>query len=123
MAAVEGKGKHRSIVQRRELLARQRQSGLSVAAFCRERSLSSESFYRWRRELAGTDAAPAGLAERAGFIELGSLGSNRFVAGVGGRTPATNRLRSSYTTARSHHPATEPPWCWSNNRSRYESNP
>jgi len=64
MAAVEGKGKHRSIVQRRELLARQRQSGLSVAAFCRERSLSSESFYRWRRELAGTDAAPAGLAVR-----------------------------------------------------------
>lgn len=73
MAAVEGKGKHRSIVQRRELLARQRQSGLSVAAFCRERSLSIESFYRWRRELAGTDAAPAGSA---GFIELGSLGKH-----------------------------------------------
>ena len=76
MAAVEGKGRHRSIVQRRELLARQRQSGLSVAAFCRERSLSIVSFYRWRRELAGTDAAPAGLAERAGFIELGSLGKH-----------------------------------------------
>ena len=50
MEAVAGKGKRRSVGQRRELLAPQRQSGLSVAAFCRERSLSSESFYRWRRE-------------------------------------------------------------------------
>ena len=71
MEAVAGKGKRRSVGQRRELLAPQRQSGLSVAAFCRERSLSSESFYRWRREAEGSGPAPA---ERAGFIEWGALG-------------------------------------------------
>lgn len=36
----------------RELVAEQERSGLSVAEFCRQKVLTENSFYRWRRQLA-----------------------------------------------------------------------
>jgi hypothetical protein len=36
----------------REVLARQAESGLSVAEFCRREKLGQPSFYAWRRALA-----------------------------------------------------------------------
>lgn len=40
----------------RERVRRQRESGLSIRAFCAAESLSEPSFYWWRRELAGRKA-------------------------------------------------------------------
>lgn len=48
------KGTQRSIEKERAwraVVERQRQSGLSIRAFCRRDSLSEPSFYAWRREL------------------------------------------------------------------------
>jgi hypothetical protein len=68
----------------RELLERQVTSGQSVEAFCRAQSLSTGSFYRWRRQPAGaadaeeltTQASSATPAR----VDLGALGD-----GCGGR--------------------------------------
>lgn len=56
------------------LIGRQAGSGLSVADFCRRESISTASFYRWRRLLGG------GLVEQgvprestSGFVDLGLL--------------------------------------------------
>jgi transposase-like protein len=56
-----------------ELIRQQQQSGLSVTAFCRNRGFSDQTFYNWRKRLAGTDtvrfalvaAGPSGRAEHA----------------------------------------------------------
>jgi transposase-like protein len=37
----------------RELAAEQKQSGQSVAAFCRERGLKSGQFFAWKKRLRG----------------------------------------------------------------------
>ena len=34
-------------------LTEQRQSGVTVSAFCRQNQISEKSFYAWRRKLAG----------------------------------------------------------------------
>jgi hypothetical protein len=45
------------------LIAQQKESGLGVAAFCRERSIPPTTIYGWRTKLAGTGAkAMAGPA-------------------------------------------------------------
>ena len=36
-----------------ELIRQQQQSGISVSAFCRDRGFSDQTFYNWRRRLAG----------------------------------------------------------------------
>jgi hypothetical protein len=36
-----------------ELIQEQRQSGLSVSAFCRDRGFSDQAFYSWRKRLSG----------------------------------------------------------------------
>jgi hypothetical protein len=36
----------------RDLIERQRKSGESIAAFCRDRGVSAASFYHWRAKLA-----------------------------------------------------------------------
>ena len=48
-------------------LDRQRSSGLSVAAFCRQESLSDKTFYLWRRKLL---AEQRDQPTRQGFTEL-----------------------------------------------------
>lgn len=53
----------------RDLVDRQAASGLSVAAFCREESISAPAFYSWRRRLQ----APSAAAERtppSGFVPV-----------------------------------------------------
>lgn len=66
--------------ERRELVERQRQSGLSAAAFCREHDLVYQTFVGWRRRVeAGSRpdaiAAPRSSASSSAavpeFIELG----------------------------------------------------
>ena len=49
----------------REVLERQAESGLSVAAFCRHESVSAPSFYFWRRRLQEPEATGNGQADRA----------------------------------------------------------
>lgn len=59
----------------RELIARQAASGRSVAAFCRDESVSVQTFY-WRRARLGKPEAhaqrPAGTGF-APFIDLGAV--------------------------------------------------
>ena len=40
----------------RQMVARQRQSDLTIRAFCEHAGLSQASFYQWRRELVRRDA-------------------------------------------------------------------
>lgn len=65
----------------RELVARQGQSGLSVAAFCQLEGISPCSLYAWRKRLRsvartdkGMTVVPAGREQETGFIDLGALG-------------------------------------------------
>jgi transposase-like protein len=50
-----------------DALARQAESGLSAAAFCRQESISAPSFYSWRRTLREreAEAAPGSIGEPA----------------------------------------------------------
>jgi putative transposase len=64
-----------------ELVARQAQSGLSVAVFCQREGISAWSLYDWRKRLrsaAGMQKAdaivPAAQEPQTGFIDLGALG-------------------------------------------------
>jgi len=51
-----------------QLIKEQTESGLSGAAFCRERDLCRKSFYAWRKRLeAGTESEPEG---DGGFAEV-----------------------------------------------------
>ena len=74
----------------REVLSRQRASGLGVAAFCRRHGVCAASLYAWRRRLSG--AAPAfveaklvepAAPDTAGVIEVG-LRCGRRVRVAGG---------------------------------------
>ena len=42
----------------KQRIARQRRSGLSVAAFCRQEGCSQQSFYAWTRRLREVERAP-----------------------------------------------------------------
>jgi hypothetical protein len=76
--------RRRSIETWRELVARQAGSGLSVQAFCRQRRLSTWTFYGRRSRLRQRTAAPETAAAAAdgptepaaGFIDLGALNRN-----------------------------------------------
>lgn len=60
----------------RGVVQRQATSGLNVAAFCRQESISAPSFYLWRRKLAQRDATAersAGAASRSGAGSIGPL--------------------------------------------------
>jgi hypothetical protein len=52
-----------------QTVAEQAASGLSAAAFCRDRSVAPALFYQWRRRLRG-DTAEASAAAAAGFVEM-----------------------------------------------------
>ena len=51
----------------RDVVARQRRSGLSVAAFCRQHEVSPAAFYGWRRRLAGERS---GRSTAVSFVPL-----------------------------------------------------
>jgi putative transposase len=38
-----------------DLIRQQQQSGLSVTAFCRQHGFSDQTFYNWRKRLAGSE--------------------------------------------------------------------
>lgn len=59
----------------RAIIEQQRQSGLGVSAFCRQRSIPTSSFFCWRRKLS----RPAG-ADGAGFGRAGSGRAGQFAA-------------------------------------------
>jgi transposase-like protein len=46
----------------RQVVQRQRSSGLSVARYCRERGIGPSSLFAWKRRLAGELEATAGAA-------------------------------------------------------------
>ncbi len=48
----------------RNVLERQATSGLSVASFCRQESISAAGFYSWRRKLAERDSEPRELNQQ-----------------------------------------------------------
>ena len=50
----------------RDVLRRQAESGLSVAVFCRQESISAPSFYSWRRKLKQRDAVRRRENEKVG---------------------------------------------------------
>jgi hypothetical protein len=47
----------------RALIGEQEQSGLSVARFCKERGISEQSFYVWRKRLRREDPVRFALVE------------------------------------------------------------
>jgi len=51
----------------RDVVARQRRSGLPVAAFCRRHKVSPAAFYGWRRRLAGETS---GKSREVSFVPL-----------------------------------------------------
>jgi hypothetical protein len=51
--------------QWRQVIARQRASGLSVAEFCRREDVSRQGFHVWKRKLRPRTAAPLGSGEAA----------------------------------------------------------
>jgi hypothetical protein len=57
----------------REIVERQRASGLSMAAFCRRESIRTSLFYYWNRRLRDADA-PAAFVE----AKLAGVGGGRF---------------------------------------------
>ena len=52
----------------RQMVARQRQSDLTIRAFCEHAGLSQASFYQWRRELVRRDRTRP--SARAAFVPL-----------------------------------------------------
>lgn len=64
-------------VERQEWIRRQRESGLSVAHFCRDNGLHEGNFYSWRRRFAtadgvsvGADTQPSGRRALKAFVQL-----------------------------------------------------
>jgi hypothetical protein len=72
MATREGTGRrrHRSADDWQGLVDRFAVSGLSVAAYCRQESISTANFYRWRGLLGRAGDTGAGVP---GFVDLGTL--------------------------------------------------
>lgn len=78
MAKVGGQWRRRTPQQWQELLERQAASGQSVEAFCRAQSVTTASFYRWRKQLgtkgASVEAATTtAVSAPPAFVELGAL--------------------------------------------------
>ena len=48
-----------------ELIRQQQESGLSVTAFCRGHGFSDQTFYNWRKRLAGSEPVRFALVEAA----------------------------------------------------------
>jgi len=57
----------------RSRLLRHAQSGKSIAAFCRDESVSTASFHIWRAKLAAADGHGANAMQQTAFIDLGAI--------------------------------------------------
>jgi transposase-like protein len=51
-------------------LLRHAQSGKTIAAFCRDESVSTASFHTWRSKLAAASGHPANLTQPAAFTSI-----------------------------------------------------
>jgi hypothetical protein len=76
--------------QWREIVERQRASGLSMAAFCRRDGIGASLFYAWNRRLRDVDAPSAfveaklaGVRGRFGSIQIRLRGGRRLIVGGG----------------------------------------
>jgi len=54
----------------RALVAEQRRSGLTIAAFCLDRQLASSAFHYWKRELRTRDAERRSTRPAARFLPV-----------------------------------------------------
>jgi hypothetical protein len=73
MAGSIGEDKARAKAEQwRERIAEQQGSGLCVKQFCKERGLSSWSFYKWRKQLREAGPVRFALVERRTEREHGS---------------------------------------------------
>ena len=57
----------------RSRLLRQAQSGKTIAASCRDESVSTASFHIWRSKLAAASGHAAQPAQSTAFIDLGTI--------------------------------------------------
>ena len=57
----------------RSRLLRHAQSGKSIAAFCRDESVSTARFHIWRAKLAAADGHGANALQQTAFIDLGAI--------------------------------------------------
>ena len=73
----------------RDLIRRQRASGLSVAAFCRRDGVSASSFFAWKRKIASSPAAPAFVAATL----VGTPPEGRSALGIEVRLRGRRRVR------------------------------
>lgn len=66
-----GKGEDRARIWR-DQVRRQKESGLSVAAYCRRERISEASYYYWKRRLAETTekANPESLDSKRRFVAI-----------------------------------------------------
>jgi transposase len=55
------------------LIGQQQQSGLSVSAFCREHGFSDQTFYNWRKRLAGSKPVRFALVAADATVAGGQL--------------------------------------------------
>lgn len=77
MSTVEDKRVRRSADDWREILAQQRSSGLSQAAFCRREAIALSTFARWKQRLGSPpDADSCAVSGDPGWIELPSIGQS-----------------------------------------------
>jgi hypothetical protein len=78
MAHTVRKWRRRTARQWQELLERQTASGQSIEAFCRSESITTASFYRWRKQLSQTQGAEqldrGETSAPPPFLDLGALG-------------------------------------------------
>jgi len=53
-----------------ELIGEQESGGLGVSAFCRDRGVSTASFYTWRKRLGQAGGAETGIGHPVRFLEV-----------------------------------------------------
>lgn len=66
----------------RSRLFRQAQSGKTIAAFCRDESVSTASFHIWRSKLATASGHAANPTQPAAFIDLGTIANTSGVTSM-----------------------------------------
>src|SRR5437588_1426766 len=97
--AAEAKPRVRGRERWRALVGEQRASGLGVAAFCRQRSIATSSFYGWRQKLLGPPRrAKAGVGgtgpdRDAAFVPVRLAGSVSSGTVQGGRGEVSLEVR------------------------------
>lgn len=80
-------------------LLRHAQSGKTIAAFCRDESVSTASFHIWRSKLAAASEHAAQLDQRAAFIDSGTIVSTADVTPLA-HSPASAPVAAAGTDVR-----------------------